>query len=371
MEFHLGKFAESLPGGIAGTLANSFDRNRLCAERTGMNDDPAVEERRTFLKKLALLAAGMALVPSQLRAEEKSTGTVPRRKLGRHDLTVSTMALGGHALRLASDEEAQRMVDTALDIGVDFFDNAWDYHEGKSEELMGRCLKGKRDRAFLMTKVCTHDKGGRKEALAMLEQSLQRLGTDHLDLWQVHALSTQEQVTRAFGPGGVMEAVEEARKQGKVRFVGFTGHTDPEVHLAMLSHGFAFDTCQMPVSAIEANSNAFVRRVLPEVLKQKIAPLAMKTLGGNGKPVRDKVFSVQEGLGYALTHPIATIISGVTSVKELEENAAVVSSFRALSAEELVALEKRCQTATESNEYQPYRKWMSYRDGDAIMENYV
>lgn len=335
-----------------------------------MNFYTAVEERRTFLKKLALLAGGMAVAPSLL-AKEESTGKVPRRKLGRHGITVSCLALGGHALRLASDVEAQRIVDTALDLGVDFFDNAWDYHGGRSEELMGRCIKGKRDRVFLMTKVCTHDTGGRKEGMKYLEESLKRLGSDHLDLWQVHALSTQEQVTRAFAAGGVMEAVEEAKKQGKVRFVGFTGHTDPEVHLAMLSHKYPFDTCQLPISAIEANSDAFVRRVLPELLKQKIAPLAMKTLGGNGKPIKDKIFSVREGLSYALTHPVATVVNGITSVAELQENVALVSSFQPMAAEELVALEKRCEEATQSNSYQPYRKWMSYRDGDAIMGKYV
>jgi predicted aldo/keto reductase-like oxidoreductase len=180
-----------------------------------------------------------------------------------------------------------------------------------------------------------------------------------------------EQVERAFAPGGVMEAVEEARKQGKVRFVGFTGHTEPDVHLAMLARGFAFDACQLPISAIEANSNAFVRRVLPELLKQKIAPLAMKTLGGNAKPVKDKVFSVREGLSYALTHPVASIISGITSVAELRENAELVSSFQPMSAEELVALEKRCEPATQSNEYQPYRKWMAYQDGDAMIGKYA
>lgn len=335
-----------------------------------MNNQREVEERRTFLKKLAVLATGMAVAP-QLIGEENTDGKVPRRKLGRHDITVSCLALGGHALRLAKDDEAQRIVDTALDLGVDFFDNAWDYHNGESEKLMGRCIKGKRDKVFLMTKVCTHDTGGRKEGLQYLEESLQRLGTDHLDLWQVHALSTQEQVTRAFAPGGVMEAVEEARRQGKVRFTGFTGHTDPDVHLAMLGHGFKFDTCQLPISAIEANSNAFVRRVLPELLKQKIAPLAMKTLGGNGKPIKDGVFSVKEGLSYALTHPISSIVNGITSVAELRENAALVSAAQAMGAEELVALEKRCESATQSNQYQPYRKWMAYRDGDAIMGNYV
>ena len=293
--------------------------------------------------------------------------TIPRRKFGRHDFTVSSLCLGGHALRIASDDEAQRMVDEALACGLNFFDNAWDYHGGKSEELMGKCIQGKRDKVFLMTKVCTHDTGGKHEAMKYLEESLKRLGTDHLDLWQVHAVATMEQVNRAFAPGGVIEALDEARKQGKVRYVGFTGHTEPDVHLAMLSHGYPFDSCQLPVSAIEANSNAFVRRVLPEVVKQGIAPLAMKTLGGNAKPVQDGIFSVEEGLGYALSHPVATVVSGINSTKQLKENAAIAAAFSAMSPEALAQLEQRCEEATKSNKYQPYRKWMAYRDGDAAL----
>lgn len=329
-----------------------------------MSDRKFSWDRRDFLKKLGALGAGAFLAPHLASAEGV---TVPRRKFGRHDFTVSSLCLGGHALRLASDEEAQRMVDEALACGLNFFDNAWDYHGGKSEELMGKCIRGKRDQVFLMTKVCTHDTGGKAEAMKYLEESLRRLGTDHLDLWQVHALATMDQVNRAFAPGGVIEALDEARKQGKVRYTGFTGHTDPEVHLAMLAHKYPFDSCQLPVSAIEANSNAFVRRVLPEVVKQGIAPLAMKTLGGNAKPVQDGIFSVQEGLGYALSHPVATVVSGINSTKQLKENAAIAAAFSPMSKEVLVALEKRCEEATNSNKYQPYRKWMAYRDGDAAM----
>ncbi len=332
-----------------------------------MNHEIPLGERREFLKKLGLAGAGLMLSGRTWAAGESEPAQVPRRKFGRHDFTVSSLCLGGHALRLASDEEAQRIVDTALASGVNFFDNSYDYHGGKSEELMGRCIKGKRDKIFLMTKVCTHDSGGRKEAMEMLKTSLTRLGADHLDLWQVHAVASMSQVERAFAPGGVIEALDEARKAGLVRYVGFTGHTDPDVHLAMLSHGYAFDSCQLPISAIEANSDAFVRRVLPEVVKQKIAPLAMKTLGGNGQPVQDKIFTVQEGLGYAWSHPVTTVVSGITSLSQLQENAAMSAAFAPMSASAIAALEDRCRAATESNKYQIYRKWMSYRDGDAAM----
>ncbi|CAN5694346.1 aldo/keto reductase [soil metagenome] len=322
------------------------------------------QPRRTFLKKLGYGGAGL-LLGRNLFAADTTKAAVPRRKFGRHDFTVSSMALGGHALRLASDEDAQRIVDASLDIGLNFFDNAWDYHKGQSEELMGRCIKGKRDKIFLMTKVCTHDTGGRKEALEMLDQSLARLGTDHLDLWQVHAVATMAQVERAFAPGGVLEAVVEAQKQGKVRFVGFTGHTEPDVHLAMLSHGFPFDSCQLPISAIEANSNAFVKRVLPELVKQKIAPLAMKSLGGDGHSIRDGVLNVDEALTYTLSHPVVTVVSGITSLSQHQQNSGIATAFAPMPAASMLALEQRCRPATDSNQYQPYRRWMSYRDGDA------
>lgn len=324
--------------------------------------------RRAFLKQLTLAAASLLIASRLSSAATDKPGQVPRRKFGRHDLTISSLCLGGHALRIASDEEAQKIVDQALDLGLNFFDNAWDYHGGRAEELMGRCIQGKRDEVFLMTKVCTHDTGGKKEAMTMLEESLRRLRTDYLDLWQVHALSTHDQVKNAFQAGGVMEALDEARKQGKIRYTGFTGHTEPDVHLAMLSHGYAFDACQLPISAIEANSDAFVRRVLPELIKQNIAPLGMKTLGGNGNPIRDRIFTVQEGLTYGLSLPVATVVSGITSVEQLKENAAIATAFKPFSANELAALEERCKAATESEKYQPYRRWMSYQDGDAALE---
>lgn len=323
--------------------------------------------RRDFLKGIGLAAAALLAgrTLASTPAETPPAGRVQRRKFGRHDFTVSALALGGYSLRTASDDDAQRIVDAALDAGVDFFDNAWDYHKGTAEELMGRCIKGKRDRIFLMTKVCTHDNGGRREALEMLDQSLARLGTDHLDLWQVHAVSTPAQVEHAFAPGGVIEALNEAKKAGKVRFVGFTGHTDPDVHLAMLSHGYPFDACQFPVSAIEANANAFVRRVLPEVVRQGIAPLAMKSLCGGAKPVREGIYTVREGISYALSQPVTTVVSGITKLQELAENTAIATGFSPMSAAELASLEERCRAATESGNFQPYRKWLSYRDGDS------
>lgn len=332
-----------------------------------MNED--FFERREFLKRLGRTGAGLFLAGAAGRAWADETGAkagpVPRRKFGRHDVTVSSMGLGGHALRVPSDDEARRMVDAAVELGIDFLDNCWDYHDGAAEELMGRLIAGRRDKFFLMTKVCTHDTADYKTAVRMLDESLRRLQTDHLDLWQWHAVATMDQVNRGFGPDGVVKAFTEAKEKGKVRFVGFTGHTDPNVHLAVLKHEYPFDSCQLPISAVEATGGGFVETVLPEVKRQGIAPLAMKTLGGNFNPVRAGAVSLREALTYSLSQPIATLISGVQSEAQLRENAAIVTAFRPLPPEQMAALEKRVLPAAETRRFQPYRKWMSYRDGDA------
>jgi len=338
-----------------------------------MRNERHPQDRRQFLKTLGAAAAGGVLAGAMPQTfaqaqqpQADGDSLVPQRKFGRHDIKVSALAIGGYSLATASsEEESFRIVDEAIAHGVTFMDNCWDYHKGRAEEVMGRALKGKRDKVFLMTKVCNHGQGGKKEALQMLDESLRRLQTDHLDLWQWHAVASMEQVEHGFRPDSVVEALEEAKKQGKTRFVGFTGHTDPDVHLAVLAKKFPFDSCQFPVSPIEANSNAFVRRVLPEVIKQEIAPLAMKSLGGNAKSIQDGVLQVSEALSYVWSHPVAALVSGITSLEQLRQNMAVAKAFQAMSADQLAALENRCLKATESDQYQPYRRWMSYRDGDA------
>ncbi len=346
-----------------------------------MKDSAFPQGRRQFLKRLGGWGAGVFLASrtSGLMAQSAAPSPViqvPRRKFGRHDFTISSLGLGGHALASAPDEqESARMVDVALDLGVNFFDNCWDYYQGRAEELMGRLIAGKRDRIFLMTKVCAGHKagksavdpvqGGKELALRMLDESLRRLGTDHIDLWQLHAMALIEQVDAAFAPGGVVEALDEARRQGKVRYVGFTGHTNPDVHLAMLSHGYPFDACQMPLSAIDGSTDSFQRKVLPEVVRQGIAPLAMKSLSGHARPVKDGLITVQEGLLYSLSLPVATVVTGVRSAEQLRQNAEIASAFHPMSREEMVALEDRCRPSAVDGRYENYRRW-TYRDGDSF-----
>jgi uncharacterized protein len=215
--------------------------------------------RRDFLSvstasTALVLAGGCVHAPhAQKTTLTSGSASIPRRPFGNTGVEVSCIGVGGSHLGDVKDpNEAVRNVHEAIDAGITFFDNAWEYHDGKSEEILGRALVGRRDRAFLMTKVCTH---GRDATVAMqqLEESLTRLGTDHLDLWQIHECVYDDDPELIFAKGGVVEALSLAKRQGKVRFVGFTGHKDPSIHLKMLSHGYPFDSVQMPLNCFDGS----------------------------------------------------------------------------------------------------------------------
>jgi len=198
----------------------------------------------------------------------KHSGLIPHRILGSTETEVSIIGLGGYHLgTIGSKREAVRIVQAAVEEGITFLDNAWEYHDGESERLMGDALAagGLRDQAFLMTKCCTHGRG-KDAAFRQLHESLRRLKTDHLDLWQIHEVVYENDPERHFAKDGAVEALAEAKRQGKVRFVGFTGHKDPHIHLKMLKHGFPFDTCQLPLNCFDATFRSFERLVLPELL---------------------------------------------------------------------------------------------------------
>lgn len=318
------------------------------------------QSRRVFLKTLGVAGASVMIVgnTSRVRAADSSVpGLVPKRAFGRHMEKVSSLALGGATLaHVKTLGEATRIVAAAIDRGVTFMDNAWEYSQGKAEEWMGTALQGKRDKVFLMTKVCTHRNGqtSKEKALVMLEDSLRRLKTNHLDLWQIHQVLTNAEADSIFIPDGVLEAIEQAKKQGKIRYCGFTGHADPKVHLRVLSQRYPFDAVQMPLSVFDGNETGFQKLVLPELLKQGIAPLAMKTLGGNAKAVKDGLVTAEEALRYALSLPVATVISGIDKLVWLEQNASVAAHFKPLTRAEMSALEKRCSARKE---YELYRRW--------------
>ncbi|MCU1297139.1 MAG: Aldo/keto reductase [Acidobacteriaceae bacterium] len=220
------------------------------------------------------------MAQQEQNTQQVPSGVVPKKQLGRTGVEVSALGLGGYHLGSAeTDRAANEIVAKALDHGITFFDNAWEYHDGLSEERLGNALKGKRQQAFLMTKVCTHGRD-KNVAMRMLEESLRRLQTDHLDLWQIHEVIYENDPDLIFKPNGAAEALLTAKQQGKVRFIGFTGHKDPEIHLKMLAHNFPFDTVQMPLNCFDATFRSFETQVLPEAARQGLAALGMKSLGG-------------------------------------------------------------------------------------------
>ena len=298
-----------------------------------------------------------------LAARGQSGAQIPKRPLGRTGLEVSALGIGGYHLGSAdSDAEAAQIVNEALDAGVNFFDNAWEYHQGLSEDRLGRALKGKRDRAVVMTKVCTH---GRDKNVAMrqLEESLTRLQTDHLDVWQVHEVIYENDPDLIFAPSGAAEALLEAKQQGKVRFVGFTGHKDPSIHLKMLSHNFPFDTVQMPLNCLDATFRSFETNVLPEVNRRGIAALGMKSLGGSGELVREGAVIVTIGLRYAMSLPVAVTISGIDSLSVLHQNLEVARGFQPFSAAEMQTIRDGCRFDASDGHMELFKTTKIY-DGD-------
>jgi len=290
----------------------------------------------------------------------QSGSAIPKRPLGKTGLQVSALGLGGYHLGSAdSDDEANRIVGEAIDAGVNFFDNAWEYHDGKSEVRMGNALQGKRDQVILMTKVCTH---GRKKdvAMRMLEESLNRLHTDHLDIWQVHEVVYYNDPDMIFAKDGVIEALDQAKKQGKVRFVGFTGHKDPAIHLKMLSHGYPFDTVQMPLNCFDANYRSFETQVLPEANRRGVAPLGMKSMGGSGEAIKNGAVTAHEALRYAMSLPVAVTISGMESLNVLHQNLEVARGFQPLGATELTTLRNRVWMYASDGRFELFKSSTKY-----------
>jgi uncharacterized protein len=282
---------------------------------------------------------------------------IPQRPLGTTGVIVSALGLGGYHIAMASSErEGIRIVHAAIDAGVTFMDNAWEYHDGKSEQIMGKALADRRNRVFLMTKVCTHGRD-KREAMRQLEQSLRRLKTDYLDLWQIHECVYYNDPERHFMRGGVVEALGEAKRQGKVRFIGFTGHKDPRIHLEMLAHDYPFDTCQLPLNCFDSSfeDRSFERQVLPELLRRRLAPIGMKSLGGEGRQVKQKVITAQEGLRYAMSLPVATTVSGIDSMKVLRQNLKVALGFKPMSERQMNALRRRVQEEAADGRFELYK----------------
>ncbi len=306
------------------------------------------------------LAQGSRASPVALDMTSTGPDEIPRRPLGRTGQQVSILGLGGYHLgTVATATAAIRLVHEAVDAGVRFFDNAWEYNGGRSEEWMGQALQGRRDEVFLMTKVCTHGRD-RKTAMRQLEESLKRLRTDHLDLWQVHEVIYENDPDLHFAKGGVIDALGQAKKEGKVRFVGFTGHKSPAIHLKMLAHDYPFDTVQMPLNCFDGTYRSFEQQVLPELERRGIAVLGMKSLGGDGQPILHGVVTAEEALRYAMSLPVATTISGIDSLAVLRQNLAVARGFTPMPPADMQALRERCAAFAADGHLELYKSTKRY-----------
>ncbi len=280
---------------------------------------------------------------------------IPTRPFGRTGIPVSILALGGwHIGAPDTDAAAVRLVHRAIDAGITFLDNAWDYNEGLSETRMGQAIADRRGQVFLMTKVCTHGRDG-KVAMRQLEQSLKRLKTDYLDLWQIHEVVFDDEPARHFARGGVVEALDRAREQGKVRFVGFTGHKDPRLHLEMLSHDYTWDACQLPVNCFDASFRSFEQRVVPELVRRGIAVIGMKSFGGDGRALKAKVVTPADALRYAMSLPVATVVSGIDSPRVLKQNVDIARGFKPMTAREREQLRRRVAAAATDGRFELYK----------------
>ncbi len=287
----------------------------------------------------------------------------PKRPLGKTGLQVSILGMGGyHIGTVSGQQEVNNMVAKALDHGINFFDNAWEYHGGMSEERIGIALKSKRDQAIVMTKVCTH---GRKKGVAMkmLEESLVRLQTDHLDVWQVHEVIYYNDPERAYDTDGVLEALAAAKQQGKVRFVGFTGHKNPSIHLDMLNRGFPFDTVQMPINPFDPSYRSFERDVLPVAVQKGMAVLSMKSMSGSGEPIVSGALTPTEALSYAMSvSGVSTTISGMDSMAVLDQNLDILRNFRPLGEKQMDQLREHGRRFNDGR-YELFKSTLKY-DGD-------
>jgi aryl-alcohol dehydrogenase-like predicted oxidoreductase len=333
-------------------------------------------DRRDFLATMT--AAGLAASQTVLPATATPAGTTPTtgtsttalgkgetrkgdmlyRPLGRTGEQVSAIGLGGFHIGVPQDEaEGIRLIRSAIDRGITFMDNCWDYHDGGSEIRMGKALQnGYRQRVFLMTKI-----DGRTKAAAarQINESLQRLQTDVVDLMQLHEVIRLEDPDRVFAPGGAMEALLEAKQAGKIRHLGFTGHKDPIVHLRMLEiaaqHGLRFDAVQMPLNVMDAHFRSFEKQVLPVLQRAGIGILGMKSLGGGAIAQRQQSVTPIECLHYALSLPTSTVITGMESMERLDQAFEAARTFKPLNTQQIKALLARTEQAAQTGRFERFK----------------
>ena len=298
----------------------------------------------------ALAAAGFGR--EALAAQKDSATGIPTRPLGRSGERVPIVGLGGYHIGRAEEAEAIRIMHQAIDEGMTFFDNSWDYHDGGSETLMGKALSSgaRREKVFLMTKVCARDYEGAKR---QLEDSLRRLQTDHLDLWQFHEINWDVDSEWLYEQGGIKAAIE-AREQGKVRYIGFTGHRDVSHHLKMLATPFEWDTVQMPINLLDAHYRSFQKEVVPVCNEQKISVIGMKALAGGQIP---KALGISGATcrRFSLSLPIATLVCGIESRDDLRQDLDMARSFQPVSEAEAKQLLDQTQEPGSDGKMEPWK----------------
>jgi predicted aldo/keto reductase-like oxidoreductase len=322
--------------------------------------------RRGFLKGAAIAGVSAVIpadkIPTAVEIKDESAlgnFQAPKRPLGKTGLQCSILGMGGfHLATVADQTEINNMVAKATDHGINIFDNAWEYLNGLSEERLGVALRGRRDSVIVMSSVCTH---GRKQdvAMRMLEESLVRLQTDHLDVWQIHEVIYHNDPELIYLHDGVLEALTKAKQQGKVRFVGFDGHKHPAIHLEMLNRGYAFDTVQMPLNPLDPNFRSFERNVLPVANERGIAVLGMKSMGGSGELISKGAFTPSQALTYAMSLPVATTISGMDSMEVLDQNLMILRAFKPLSADAMQLLRDHGKQFDDGR-YELYKSTIKY-----------
>ncbi len=315
--------------------------------------------RRAFLR----LSSSAAAAQLKLLAETP----MPMTTLGKSGLRVSRLTLGGYHMRVLSEENAVRMIHRAMDLGITLFDSAHAYNQGESDAAYGKALKGaRRQKVLLMSKANARDRDG---ALRQLEETLTRMQTDYLDLWACHEVSTQAEVDRIFGPNGALEAFVKAKKDGKVRHIGFTGHHDPAVHQRLLDGFDGWETVQHPVNLIDPHYLSFIDSVLPNIRKKGLGLLAMKT-NAIGNITRNRIATIPECLRFAWSHDIDTLVSGMQTIEELEQNVAAAKSFKPMSEREMTALLARTGKGPYGPKVEQYKKGANearrrvHRDGE-------
>jgi uncharacterized protein len=320
-------------------------------------------------ENLAAIPGEMPLAPTLPPTTRR--GDMLYRQMGSTGVEVSLIGLGGFHIGKQKEEAASiRIIQAAIDRGITFMDNCWDYNEGTSEVRMGKALKsgGRRDKVVLMTKLDGRSKAG---AMRQLEESLARLRTDYVDLVQFHEIIRLEDPDRVFAPEGALEAVMLAKKQGKVRFVGFTGHKDPLVHRRMLevakAHNFHFDAVQMPINVMDAHFRSFEHQVLPILLQEKIAPLAMKTFGDHfilDHVTKSGTATPIQLLHYSMSRPVSVVITGIDSLKVLDQAMEATRTFKPMTKAQVAALLEKTRVAAMTGATEKFKTATKF-DGTA------